>query len=185
MLPPTKTSRRDRREKPAEERRSRRLAVRAGDGDDRVVYEARRKLYLSYHLRPVLPRLLKQGVVTRHAGAYHDQPVVEEVLLRVAPEPAPERDAVEGGDRARKLFFPPSRPWQSPFCRGGPGASPQRRRLPQGPRRGRGLVYVCRLSSLPYLSFSVLMARSPSIIDMIQKRTTIFSSFQPFSSKWW
>ena len=67
--------------------------------------KARCELDLAYHLRSVLPRLLKQGVVVCHAGADDDQPVVEEVPLAMAAEPGFERDTVEGSDGARKLAF--------------------------------------------------------------------------------
>jgi hypothetical protein len=36
-----------------------------------------------------------------------------------------------------------------------------------------------------YLIFSVLMAIRPRIMPMIQNRTIIFGSAQPFNSKWW
>ncbi len=36
-----------------------------------------------------------------------------------------------------------------------------------------------------YLSLSEASATSASMMDMIQKRTMIFGSAQPFSSKWW
>ena len=35
-----------------------------------------------------------------------------------------------------------------------------------------------------YLNFSVLIATSPRMMPMIQNRTMIFGSAQPFNSKW-
>ena len=46
-------------------------------------------------------------------------------------------------------------------------------------------LYHLNFSFRNYLIFSVLIAIRPRIRPMIQKRTIIFGSAQPFNSKWW
>ncbi len=121
-----------RRQHPADQRGRRRLALRAGDGDDAALQPARRQLELADDLDAARPRVVEHRLLERHARADDDQVGVRQRPGLVAAEleanaGGPQSPGlVEGGARSRSA---------SRAHLAGRAAPPPRRRC--APRRPR------------------------------------------------
>jgi hypothetical protein len=163
-----------RREREADERRRRALAVRSGDPDDRTREPSRCDLDLARDRDPAPPRLDEDGRRARHAGARHDQRDVGEQLRAVVAEAELDARHVArlGADRRRRPRI------------ADPHALAARRqharhRLPRAPEADDEHAPRHRR----HRSFRVERASSAQTIETIQKRTMICGSGQPRSSK--
>ena len=167
-------------EHPAGQRRRRRLALRAGDRDDRSAQPARRELELADDRDARLPRRVDPGWRGRHARAQHDQVGAGERLRRVpaefelhagASQPASSSISVAhvGQRDARAAAHQQLRGRNAAAC----GAD-DRDALA---RDGEGAMGRHR-------SFNVVRLNSAKMIATITKRVITFGSLQPINSKW-
>ena len=186
ILPPSCDVVAGRAQEMGDQRGRGRLAVGAGDGDERRARRVRRalaaeQLDVADHLdagcarqphRPVRRRMRQ-----RHAGRQHQRgdprPVdVPQIGVAKARAPSASRDplgVVVAGDRPRRRR--PRAPGSSP----GPSRRARRRR--------RVLPAKVVTGIMPHRSLSVESPTSASTTEMIQKRITICGSVQPSCSK--
>ena len=181
-LPPDERRAAGRAHDVAHQRRRRRLAVGAGDRDQRARHEARRQLHLARDRHAGRARRRQLGDLG-DARRQHDQLGAGE---RLAPVPAQlardcgRQPGQRGAQRAPRRACPSrSRGRRAPRT-----AAPPRSRSARD--RPRARVCDSDPSGGSHLTFRVVMRpRIAQANETIQKRTTILDSGQPSFSKWW
>ena len=178
-------------EHPPDQRRRRRLALGAGDRDDRPVQPARRQLELADHRRRRRPRARWSSASSGGTPGL--------VTIRSASRKKPGRGAAElqrDADRAQPVLAADRRGLRSVSVtlraarrravRGGHaaagGADDQHALALDGERR-RTARWHGRWRR--HRSFSVVRLNSAKRIATIRNRVITFGSLQPMSSKWW
>src|SRR5205823_250431 len=149
----------------AAQRRGGALSIGAGDSEDGLFDEPGGELDFSDHLDGARPRLGEDRKRERDAGAGHHQIDPPQRLGNHPAQLALERQVLVVGSQHLRAA-------RAKQLRGGVAA------LPQAHHQGMS-------SGELHLSFSEASAVSARMMETIQKRTMIFGSAQPCSSKWW
>ena len=159
------------------------LAVGAGDGGDRRPRLAREQLDVAHHLDAARRGLAQQRLGERHAGRgdHHRRGAEQREVEAAVAAGGARRDALELR-AARRIGAavghrePPAARGEMPRHRHAGAAEPHDER--GAGRRGGA-------DGVGHRSLSVARPASTRKKVMIQKRTMIFGSAQPFFSKWW
>ena len=169
---------------PAGQRRRRRFALGAGDGDDAAEEPARRKLDLRDHRHAAPARGLHRRLLRRHAGAEDDEIGGREGLRPVAPQLQLHAESCQRlGFRclAPRVGKRHVRAPAGEQLRGGQAAS-------RGSRDGDAFAgdVECQIPRHESVQRSLSVARlnNAKMIPTMTKRVITFGSLHPLSSKW-
>src|SRR5690242_17635955 len=167
----------------ANQRSGRGLAVRAGHANDTPPQKSPRQFDLAPYGHMRRARRRQHGMIRRHARAGHDQILRREVRARIAAKGKRTADFAQFERSAAKLLL-------RPVVNGrhaGAARGAKARRGDAGSRQPHdqhAFAFEFDSRTHSYLSFNVVSENSANTSATIQKRTMIFDSLQPASSKW-
>ena len=174
----------------ADERRGRRLPLRAGDGDEAALQPTRGQLQFADDRHTSRAGSCQFGQLGRHAGARHDQ-IHRREEARVVPAEV-ERHAGPAKPIGLRTVRHPvgerhNRAARHEQLRSGASAArgAHHEHTPSGHRERRRLRPGREGRRHGHRSFNVVRLKSANRIATMRKRVITLGSLQPMSSKWW